>query len=216
MCGRFTQYFTWAELHDLYEITGPARNLAPRYNIPPTATINVIVPEGEGLALKPMRWGLIPALRKNPKPPGFTFNARADKVETAWTWKEPFAKRRCIIPMSGFYEWRREGKEKTPFHITMADKGIMPVAGIWERGKLKGEDVDTVALITTDANATMQPIHDRMPVIVDDDDRDAWLSGRAGTEILLPCYDDWIEPREVSSYVNKVANQGPECVEGVA
>ena len=215
MCGRFTQYFTWAELHALYELTGAARNLEPRYNIPPTSTVDVLVPEGEGFALRPMRWGLIPARHKGDKPPGFTFNARADRVATAWTWKGPFAERRCILPMSGFFEWRREGKEKTPFHITMRDGGVMPVAAIWERGPLKGEEVDTVALITTEANGTMQPIHDRMPVIIDNDDQAAWLSGRAGTEILTPAYDDWIVATEVSGYVNKVANKGPEAIEPV-
>lgn len=212
MCGRFTQKFTWAELVETYRLTQPALNLEPRYNVAPTTQVLTIRGETAARVAAPMRWGLIPAWWQEGKPLPATFNARADTVATKPMFRSAFKSRRCIVPMSGFYEWKAEGKLKRPHYITMASGEPMSVAGLWEPRTVDGEERLSCTIVTTDANATMSPIHDRMPVILGKFDLDAWLSGRAAEEILRPCPANWISAIEVSTYVSNVRNQGEQCI----
>jgi putative SOS response-associated peptidase YedK len=107
MCGRFTQSYTWHELVELYRLTQPARNLRPRYNIAPTTTIDVVRTAGAGLELVPMRWGFIPYWwKKTAKELPSTFNARAETVAEKPMFRSAFRRTRCIVPASGYYEWR--------------------------------------------------------------------------------------------------------------
>lgn len=115
--------------------------------------------------------------------------------------------------MSGFFEWRTEGKTKRPFYVTMTSGEPMSVAGLWEMCIREGKPLLTCTIITTDANAIMEPIHDRMPVVLGTDSLDAWMNAEAGLELLKPCPKEWIRATEVDTYVNKVANQGQECIE---
>lgn len=212
MCGRGTQYFTWQELHGLYDIHSAPLNLDERYNVAPTTDI-VTVRSGQGgrIAAR-MRWGLIPSWWKDDRPPASTINARAEGIASKPMWRKPFKSQRCVIPFSGFYEWKREGGGKRPFYITMADDGIMSLAGIWDVFEREGEEIHSCAIVTTSANEAMADIHDRMPVILGKYDLEPWLSGRAGAEALKPCPDSWIKATEVSPYVNSVRNQGEECI----
>ena len=129
MCGRFTQHYTWRELHELYDLVGAARNLEPRYNIAPTTTIDVVVSSADGSALVPMRWGLIPAWwKKTAKEVPATFNARAESVAEKPMFRSAFKSRRCLIPASGFYEWKTIDGKKRPFYITAIDGTVLTIA----------------------------------------------------------------------------------------
>lgn len=215
MCGRIAQYFTWRELHGLYGLTGPALNLEPRYNIAPTTDVVVIRGASDRRSASTMRWGLVPSWWHDDKPPAHAFNARSEGIASKPMWRRIHQSQRCIVPVSGFYEWKNEHGSKRPFLVTPEGGGIMSLAGLWDRFERDGKEVLSCVIITTDANETMAPIHDRMPVILGPYDLNAWLSGVAETEILRPCPPGRIVTTEVSSYVNRVSNQGPECIEPV-
>lgn len=215
MCGRIAQNYTWRELHDLYALTGPALNIEPRYNIAPTTRIIAIRGDKDRRVASNMRWGLIPSWWREEKPPAHTFNARSDGIAGKPMWRKIHKTQRCIVPVSGFYEWKNEEGAKKPFFVTRETGEIMSLAGLWDRFEHEGEEILSCVIITTDANETMAPIHNRMPVILGRHDLNAWLSGLAENEILRPCPASRIRATEVSAYANKVANGGPECIEPV-
>jgi len=170
MCGRFTQAYTWRELVALYGLTQPAMNLQPRYNIAPTATIDVLIPRNsDQLELWQMGWGLIPSWwTKTRKELPSTFNARAETVSGRPMFRDAFRERRCIIPASGYYEWKPTPTGKQPYYISARDGSILPFAGLWDEwhDPESGEQVRSCTVIVTDANALTRRIHDRMPVIL--------------------------------------------------
>jgi putative SOS response-associated peptidase YedK len=130
-------------------------------------------------------------------------------------------RRRCIFLADGFYEWRREGREKTPFLIRPRSRKPMPLAGLWETySSPDGAEIDTAAIVTTDANGTLSAVHDRMPVILSDDDIAAWLDVRDERadvmRLVRPCPDDWLDMVPVSSRVNKVENDDPGLMESLS
>jgi putative SOS response-associated peptidase YedK len=137
MCGRFTQLYSWPELVALYRLTMPPVNLQPSYNICPTDPVDVGLPkEGGGLDFVRMRWGLVPYWWSKPlKQVPATFNARSDTVATKPMFRDAFKRRRCVIPMSGFYEGRQMADGKQPFFISGADAPVLSVAGLWDNWK---------------------------------------------------------------------------------
>jgi putative SOS response-associated peptidase YedK len=209
MCGRFTQQYTWAEVRDLLDLIGAPRNLEPRYNIAPTTTIDVAIVAGEGRSLVSARWGLVPMWWKKPlKELPSTFNARAETVAEKPMFRSAFKHRRCVIPASGFYEWKTTPDGKQPFYISARTGGPLAIAGLWEDWKTPdgGETIRTATMIVTAANATMQAIHDRMPVFLDRAAIAAWLSGTGGSELLKPANDDLLQMWPVSKRVNRPGN----------
>ncbi|MBX3447494.1 MAG: SOS response-associated peptidase [Parvibaculaceae bacterium] len=216
MCGRFTQYFTWAELVELYGLTGSPQNVEERFNVAPTNRVWAIRADEKGRYASRMRWGLIPSWWKQEKPPTFTINARAEGIAQAKMWGPLFKRKRMILPMSGFYEWSGEKGSKRTFYITMGSGEPMAVAGIWDSWTgPEGEEVTSCSLITTEANSRMAEVHDRMPVILGRYDLESWLAGRADEAVLKPCPADWIKVEEVSSRVNKVkgGHDDRACIE---
>ena len=210
MCGRFTQSYTWHEIRDLYELTGPARNLQAHYNIAPTDTVDVVRRADDGTAeLVSMRWGLIPYWWKKPlKQLPATFNARAESVVDKPMFRDAFKRHRCIVTASGYYEWLKRPDGKQPYFISAADGGTLSFAGLWERWKNSetGEPVTSCTIIVTAANALTRPIHDRMPVVLDSADIGTWLKGAAGIELLKPAAEDRLSLWPVSRRVNKTGN----------
>ena len=206
MCGRFTQFYTWAEVHEFLDVFGPARNLQPRYNIAPTDTVDVVLDRAGDRALEQMRWGLVPTWWNKPlKAVPATFNARRESVAEKPMFRGAFkAGRRCIIPMSGFYEWATLPDGKQPFFISGRDKPVLFVAGLHERWRTpEGEDLRSCTMIVQSANPFMATIHDRMPVFVDLEDVDGWLTGTAGPDALKPANADLLQAWLVSRRVNK-------------
>ena len=208
MCGRFTQQFSYAELHAYFEFFGqPLGNLEPRYSICPTQSIAVVLssPAG-GHALHRMRWGLIPPWWKKPlKELPATFNARAETVTEKPSFRAAFRARRCVIPASGTYEWQNTSDGKQPWYFTPSDGPIFLIAGLWESWTDPGQptsSIQSATMIITEANNFVSQYHDRMPVLLQKCQIDDWLSGKTGTEILHPAPDDTLTARAVSRRIN--------------
>ncbi len=220
MCGRFTQLHTWNELHDLYTLIGQndIPNLQPRYNVTPSQDVAAVrYGEAGARELVRLRWGLIPSWAKDEKIGYKTINARAETVAEKPSFRAAFRKRRCLIPVSGFYEWQAKGKgaPKQPHYITGRDTAPLTFAGLWERWDGADQPVESCTIIVTTANAFLQPIHHRMPVILAPEDFDAWLDLETtdAHRLLRPCPDDRLESYPVSTRVNSPKNDDPTCIE---
>lgn len=222
MCGRFSQLYTWEQIHAFSQpLTlneGVRINLQPRYNIAPTDQVDVIRLRKEGdLELVRMRWWLVPAWwKKSLKEVPATFNARVETVATASMFKDAFAKRRCLIPASGFFEWTGPKEARLPWFISSPDGLPLAFAGLWDRWKNpEGEWIESCTIIVGPANAFMGEIHDRMPVIVPQEHWLDWLTGKAGAEILVPAEEDKLRKWRVTPRMNSSRYQEPDAVEPV-
>jgi putative SOS response-associated peptidase YedK len=157
-----------------------------------------------------MRWGI-----SYPTRPTLLINARAETI--AQKFKSPFLQRRCLMLVSGFYEWKKQGKLRLPYHITLKNDPVFAMAAIWEPGIVTGLMDDAFAVITTDANEAVRELHDRMPVILDKEHWNTWLDTSCAitdvTALLRQYPADKMLLSPVSEYVNKAGNEGPECLE---
>jgi putative SOS response-associated peptidase YedK len=210
MCGRFIREFTWEEINKALAVLGAPRNLQPRYNIAPTTMIDVVRLDAEGKReLVPMWWGLVPYFHKGTlkQHTYATFNARVENVATAPAFRDAFKKaRRCIIPISGFYEWTGDKKDRQPHYFTAADGApVMALAGLWERWTDPEilQEMLSATIIVGAASQWMRKYHDRMPMMLEPKDFGAWLDGTAGLEVLKPAPEDALREWSVSKRVNK-------------
>ena len=208
MCGRFTQNYSWEEVYNFLNLFGTPRNLRPRYNIAPTTSVDVVRLNADGKReLLSMRWGLVPFFwKKSLKEVPATFNARAETVAEKPMFREAFKRRRCIIPASGFFEWTGEKGDKTPHLFTAADGSpILAFAGLWDRSTdpATKEELLSCTVIVSGASAWMTVYHDRMPVLLQAGDFDAWLNGTLGPEALRPAAESALREWTVSKRVNR-------------
>ena len=208
MCGRFTQAYTWQELADLYRLAAPPIHLQRRYNIAPTAAIDVVVAGGGGqFELVRMRWGLIPSWWGNSAEElPATFNARAETVASKPMFRAAFERNRCVIPASGYYEWKPTRNGKQPYYISARDGAILSFAGLWDEWHdiEIGETIRSCAIIVTGANALTRPVHEQMPAVLKR--FEPWLAGIAGAEVLKPAPEDMLQMWPVSRRVNRVGH----------
>lgn len=234
MCGRFTREFTWREVHDFLDLrlpeveaTGPL-GMAPSWNVAPTqdspvARLCAEEPHAGQRELAPMRWGLVPFWAKDPSIGSRMINARAEGIEAKPAFRAAFKSRRCVVPVSGFYEWKKTGQTgkggkpaKQPYYIFPAEGKILALAGLWERWDRGDGPLETFTIITTRPNAMMAELHDRMPVVLDGDGVGAWLSPETEREealgLLAPAPEGTLDCREVGTRVNSPRNDGPELV----
>jgi putative SOS response-associated peptidase YedK len=227
MCGRFTDRYTWAELHALYSLTDAdmlKSNFPPRFNIAPTQLSFVVRLDKAGnRALAEMKWGLVPSWSKDARMMGATFNAKSETVAEKPAFRAAFKARPCLVVADGFYEWKKLGpKEKQPYFITRADAKPFAFAGLWEwwRAKDAGPDapgLETFTILTCAPNALCAQVHDRMPVMLAPEDWTAWLATPEQRKALLrpfPAGDMTMWP--VTRAVGNVKNTGPELVEPIA
>jgi putative SOS response-associated peptidase YedK len=223
VCGRFTQQFSYSDLHAYFEFFGqPLGNLQPRYSICPTQDIIVATasPVG-GHSLQRMRWGLVPSWwKKSLKELPSTFNARAETVSEKPTFRAAYRSRRCVIPVSGTYEWQDVPGGKQPWYFTPATGPLFLVAGLWEEAPHPDDRTRTITsatMVITDANEFVSRYHDRMPVLLDRDTMTGWLSGALGDELLKPAAEGLIRAHPVSRRVNnaRVADE-PSLIEPVS
>ena len=207
MCGRFTRKYTWRELWELYRLTSPASNLEPRYNVCPTTEIDTVIMRRGERVLAPMRWGLVPAWWSKPLKElrAATFNARVETVAEKPFFRDAFRRGRCLIPVSGYYEWEDTRGGKQPHYFTARDSSpLLTIAGLWD----EWIDVESktplrsCCMIITDANEFVAEVHDRMPVLLQPEHFDAWLSGKAGLDLLKPPANDLLQRWPVSKRVN--------------
>jgi putative SOS response-associated peptidase YedK len=215
MCGRYSITTAPEAMRRLFRIQGPLLNLEPRYNVAPTQDAPVIPAER---TMEMMRWGLVPSWSKGG--PGFgplMINARSETVAEKPAYRSAFRDRRCLIPADGFYEWRKEADGKQPFRFTMVDGAPFVFAGLWERWKRPdGTDLRSFTIIVTTANPLVSPIHDRMPVILDDDAATVWLTGGNGKDLkalLAPFPAERMTATAVSRRVNSPKNDDPEVIQ---
>jgi len=221
MCGRYTLRVSPAELAELFAVINEF-DWSPRYNIAPTQTVAVVRDnrDGTGRELALLKWGLIPSWAKDPKIASSLINARAETVAEKPAFRSAFRKRRCLIAVDGFYEWQAIAGQKTkqPYFIAVRDVPAFAFAGLAEHWTSpEGTPVDTCTIITTTANSLMQPIHNRMPVIVDPADYDRWLDpGNQDPNEVLPLLKpfpaDRMQAVAVSTLVNSPRNESPQCV----
>jgi putative SOS response-associated peptidase YedK len=222
MCGRYTRTTSLKELAEIFGVSNvPETEERPRYNIAPTQTIAAVRQSQEegGRAFARMRWGLIPNWAKDAAIGAKMCNARAETVTEKPSFREPFKRRRCLIPADGFYEWQRQGGRKQPFLFRMKDGRPFAFAGLWDVwGDGEGEDVETCTILTTEANELLAPVHDRMPVILDASSYRLWLDPSVSKpDVLLPLLAPFPSERmatyPVSTLVNNVSNDAPSCIE---
>jgi putative SOS response-associated peptidase YedK len=219
MCGRYDNLIPRDAYSALFRAQRlPQSNFPPRYNIAPTDQILIvrIDPRDGTRELVTARWGLIPFwMKEKPKVPHI--NARAETVDKQPLFREAFAKRRCLIPATGFYEWAQQTDGKQPYRFRRKDLEPFAFAGIWEFTRLGGDEILSAAIIVGEANPLTGAIHDRMPVMLMPEDYDTWLEADASPEdlkALLKPYDaDLMEAYAVNRTVNSVKNDTEACIE---
>jgi putative SOS response-associated peptidase YedK len=196
---------------------------APRYNVAPTQPLTVVLQRADqGRVVEQHRWGLIPSFAKSARDGAKRINARAETIATSPSFRRSFAKRRCIVPASGFYEWRRTGGRKQPYFLHPPEDAVLAMAGLWSVWKdpETGLWVPSAAVVTTDANRLVSALHDRMPVLLPREAWDDWLDPAVDDEeyllsLLAPAPDDVLSMYPISTAVNDVKNEGPALLASV-
>ena len=195
-------------------------NYKPNYNVAPTQDIAVIINNGSNF-LGMYKWGLIPFWAKDPTIGHKMINARAETLEEKTSFKVNLQRKRCLVVADGFYEWKKEGRTKRPYRITLKNQELFGFAGLWDTWKSStGDIINSCTIITTSSNEVMAPLHNRMPVILSKEVEQIWLDPSIVDSyflksLLLPFPANQMIPYEVSSRVNSVKNNGPECIEPV-
>lgn len=224
MCGRFVSATPPDQVAAYFGAEAPEALLPPSWNVAPTKDVYAVLDDGTTRRLDAFHWGLVPRWAKDLKVGSRMINARAETLATKGAYKHAFQRRRCLIPADGFYEWqKRPGqKAKQPYFVHRPDGEPYALAGLWETWKGpdgKGDEVlRSCTIITTDANAEMAKIHDRMPVILPPDAWDTWLDPEQQDlellgRLLVPAPPQLITLRPVSTQVNNVRNDGPELMD---
>lgn len=213
MCGRFSLTSPPSAIDEMFGLT-VGQDLTSHYNIAPGTDIPIVRAGESARELVFLRWGFVPHWAKT-EPDKLLINARGETLAEKPSFRDAARKRRCLIPANGFYEWWRGGKKPQPYFIRpKEDFGPIAYAGIWDSWQTpSGETIETVAIITIQANETLRAIHHRMPVVIVQKDFDRWLDPEVGEEALdlLQAADDaFFEAIPVGPAVNKVANNGPE------
>jgi putative SOS response-associated peptidase YedK len=221
MCGRFTLAITWSELARHYRLIGEV-DVRPRFNIAPSQRVRIVRRRPAGNELAEARWGLVPSWAKDPKIGNACINARSETVAEKPAFRNAWrGSRRCVIPATGFFEWKQGAMPKQPFLVRLKSGGVMSMAGLWETWTSpEGASIDSVTIVTTAANDAIRPLHDRMPVMLRPEALDAWLDPStppvALTTEFRPSAAPELEAIPVSTLVNSAQNEDPRCVEPVA
>lgn len=221
MCGRLFQTSPPKRLAELFGTVNPLSNAPPRYNAAPTDLLLTVRfnPKTGERALDPLRWGLVPHWAHDAKIGASLTNARAETIAQKPAFCDAYARRRCLVPVDGFYEWHRPATgAKQPYAFAhpaneSGERPVLALAGLWESWRdPDGAILRSVTLVTTAANGVMAPIHHRMPVILAPEDWAAWLGETAGdvTALMRPCDDRHLDHWPVAPAVGNVRNQGAE------
>jgi putative SOS response-associated peptidase YedK len=220
MCGRFSQERPASELAEIFAAEPLAEELGPRWNVAPTDEAFVVVQREDRRAVAAYRWGLIPHWADSAKVAARTFNARSETLTTSASFRDAFRRKRCLVPVDGFYEWHRTDGRRQPYAIARRDRRPLVLAGLWAGWRDPAADrvVRTFTIITTGPNEQLGWLHDRMPVALPEDAWQRWLDpGLADPGELLGLFEpsDEIELDvwPVSPLVNNVRNDGRELVQ---
>ena len=215
MCGRYSLTASLQKLAERFEFDSDQEIFPPRYNIAPTQQVLTVI-GGETRRAGFIRWGLISSWSKDGHPGRPIINARAETVAEKPSFRDSLKKRRCLVLADGFYEWQQVGGTKRPMRVTMRSGEPFAFAGLWSMSSdSEGNRIPSCAIITTEANDLLRPIHHRMPVILPQEAEDIWLDtalddSAALTQLLEPFPDDPLEAFEVSKLVNSASNDVAE------
>lgn len=211
MCGRFT-----LRSRDRIRLKGFRNSDLPfqaRYNIAPSQKVVAIGDFGNGLEIADLTWGLIPSWSAEPKA---FINARAETLQDKPSFSDSFRLRRCLIPADGFFEWERLGRSKQPYYFQLNDESQFAFAGIWDRWRKGEQSIRSCAIITTAANELIEPLHDRMPAILEPASYEVWLDPKtdpaALKKMLAPFPASKIKTHPVSSAVNYAESDSPDLL----
>jgi putative SOS response-associated peptidase YedK len=219
MCGRFTHLYSWTELQALMRITTDLSvPLLKRFNVAPTQQVPIVRQRDDGAREAVlMRWGLVPGWAKDAAFGNRTINARAETVATKPAFRSAYRRRRCLIPVSGFYEWETPegGSAKRPWYIRVKDAPLFALAGLWEEWtQPDGAALLTFTIVTTNANELIGRFHDRMPVILPPAQFDRWLDvTQTVDDLLVPFAAENMDAYRVSTRVNRARTDDAACVE---
>jgi putative SOS response-associated peptidase YedK len=216
MCGRYTLAAGSEDLVEAFEVPPLTFDWNPRYNIAPGQAAPVVATDRRGRRIGLLTWGLVPGLVEQPG--AGMVNARSESVLAKPSFREAFERRRCLVPADGFYEWKREGATKVPYRIFPSAGGLLSFAGIWETWSRPGlEPRHTFAILTTEANEDVDPLHDRMPAIVGSADRERWLDRSADPRslqaLLRPAPAGSLASHAVSTRVNRPSEDDAGLIE---
>ena len=213
MCGRFYLKATPAEIRKQFKIQEvPA--LMPHYNIAPTQTSPIIIPQGKGRELRFARWGLVPPWSRDLSLATRMINAPAETLAERAAYNTPFQSQRCLVPANGFYEWQSHGAKKQPYKIALRNGALIAFAGLWEKWTPdNGAPIETFAIITTAASKLVSEVRDRVPVIIAPADYQLWLTASPATakKLLLP-YASGLTLTPISNRVNNIENDDVELL----
>jgi putative SOS response-associated peptidase YedK len=219
MCGRYVIKTPPDLMRDAFGYAEQP-NFPPRYNVAPTQPIPVIRYETGGRHFALLRWGLIPSWVEDPRTFSLLLNARVESVLDKPAFRNAVRRRRCLIPADGFYEWKQDGPRRRP-HFAAA-KNLIAFAGLWEPWMgPNGEEMETACIVTTPANRTLAPLHDRMPAVVAPEAYDLWLDctrvdAETACAVLVSAREDTFAAYPVSTAVNRVVNDSPALIEPLA
>lgn len=224
MCGRFTLFAEYDDILNRFDIEAAIEQdlYQPSYNIAPSHSVLSVINDGTQNRLGYLRWGFVPSWAKDEKAGYKMINARAETLAEKPSFRHAFKHRRCLIIADSFYEWKKgPNKTKTPLRITLKSNDLFAMAGIWERWKSpEGNTLFSCSIITTTPNELMKDIHDRMPVILNKEDEQAWLDPSLNdvskvSHLLKPLTADNMEAYEVSSLVNSPRNNSPNLIQKI-
>ena len=218
MCGRYVITSAPAAIRALFHYLEQP-DFPPRYNIAPTQPVPIVrLSEGvRSFAL--VRWGLIPAWVKDPRDFTLLINARGESVGDKPAFRNAMRRRRCLFPADGFYEWTSGGEPRRPYFVRPRKGGPIAFAGLWETWMgPNGEEMETACIVTTWANRTLAPIHERMPVVIAPEAFDLWLDcakvdAATAAALFVPAPESLFEAYEISTAVNRAANDSPALIE---
>ena len=221
MCARYTLTVDLTKLQQRFSFVAEDLPYAPRYNVAPTQQVLALINEDE---VQPafLRWGLIPPWAKDHKIGNRMINARAETVAEKPSFRRALKRRRCLVLSDGFYEWRAHAGKKMPVRVVLKSGEPFAFAGLWETWRPRGgEAIRSCTILTTEPNSFMEPIHNRMPVILSRDAESAWLDPGIEdsdllTELLSPYPSEEMASYEVSRLVNSPRNDLPACIAPVA
>jgi len=218
MCGRFSLGAT-IRIGQVFDLPNWPE-IPPRYNIAPSQEVSAVIQNRETGAreFRPFRWGLVPSWAKDPAIGNRMINARSETAATKPAFRKPLRERRCLILADGFYEWKREGTRKQPHYIKLRDGAPFAFAGLWDHwAPADGDPVETCTILTTTPNEVLQPIHDRMPVILPSSAYNVWLDPAMRDveplqAVLTPYPAEEMTAYPVSTRVNNPANDTADCI----
>ncbi len=218
MCGRYTLAAEIESLQTRFQFDVPVSAYAPSYNIAPSQDVLAVIRDGDVNRAGLLRWGLVPSWAKDPKVGYRMINARAESAAEKPSFRRALRQRRCLVLADGYYEWQRRDGQKTPMYMRLRSREPFAFAGLWERWQ--GADDTTLVtctILTTAANEWIEPIHHRMPVLLDPSQESLWLD-RSVTEpdvlqpLLEPVRADILEAYAVSPQVNSARYNVPACI----